>query len=206
MNNLVHINHIAPRFGQAYDVGWIGFTRTYGVLGDAIAYGARFEMLENFPEVNHAFVCVGNGDCVQAHIDNGVQRGLIADYLQDPRSRVYFRCPLGWTPELGASVAANARSRIGDRYARDLILETAVADTWLGRLVNKWLRDFPHRVLSRLASGKKVDCSMLAAWCLQIQPSLRNARLFTETPLAAIDPQLLFEAGPFQDFINAALT
>lgn len=200
------INKAQPVFGTFYDIGWIGFTRTFDALGDAIAYGEARADGSAAPSVNHALVVIDNNLCVQAHINDGVQPGKISDYLDDPKSRVYFRKPLVWTPQLGKSISAAAIGKIGCHYGKDLIVEMALADSELGHVVNELFRNWPHHVLSQaLSRPNQFICSQLAAYALASQPEYRECPLL-KNPLASIDPQSLFEHGPFEDFINAALS
>jgi len=199
---------VSPVFGTSYNIGWIGFTRTYkSIMGDAIAYGERSELEASFPEVNHALVVIGAGECCQAHSGSGVAIGQLSEYLDDPNSRVYFRQPLGWTPELGAAIADAALSKQGSRYDDLLIAENALADTLIGTAANKVFHDWPHDKLAALVAKMtpgEFICSFLAAYALASMPCFAGWPLFAK-PLASIDPLVLMEFGPFEDFINAAI-
>jgi hypothetical protein len=187
------IQKLNPKFGVSYDVGWIGFTRTFDFVGGAIAYGERWERTGTIPAVNHVLIVAGNGTCVQAHCRYGVQAGQLSQYLDDPTSRVYFRKPLGWTPELGQRIANTAHAKIGCRYANGLILEQVAADTILGHFLNVISRGWIHAALSNLiAKPGEFICSTLGAFAMASQPEYKGSGILKE-PLAAIDPQKLFE-------------
>lgn len=187
-----------PQFGESYRIGDIGFTRTFDLIGDAIAYGEHWEQSGELPSVNHVFVVAGNDYCIQAHISDGVQTGGISAYLDDPKSRVYFRRPLLWTRELGVRIASSAASKIGCKYAKDLIIETALADTELGHEINVLFDNWPHHELAKLLTNPlEFMCSMLGAASLFAQPEYKKCPLFAN-PLGAISPQALLENGPFE--------
>ena len=182
-----------PQFGTSYDIGWIGFTRTFDLIGDAIAYGERWERTGTTPAVNHVLIVTGNGTCVQAHCRYGVQPGKLSDYLDDPASRVYFRKPIGWTPGLGGRIVATAMFKIGCKYANGLILEQTAADTILGHFLNVISRGWIHYTLAKLiARPDEFICSTLGALALASQPEFKGSSVLKE-PLASIDPQTLFE-------------
>lgn len=191
------ITKATPLFGTSYDVGYIGFTRTFDRIGDAIAYGERWEQDKSVPSVNHVLIVTGDGTCVQAHIQDGVQKGLLSDYLTDSKSKVYFREPLGWSLDLGKRIAQAGITKIGCKYAKDLIVEQVIADSLLGHLVNEIFQDWPHKILSsRLTNPLEFICSQLGAYALACQPEFKGCPLF-DNDLASIDPQLLFENGPY---------
>jgi hypothetical protein len=123
-----------------------------------------------------------------------VQAGPLSQYLLDPSSRVYFRRPKGWTPDLGQRIANTAYAKIGCKYANGLILEQTAADTILGHFLNVISRGWIHAFLSKLiARPNEFICSTLGAYALASQPEFKGSGILKE-PLAAIDPQKLFEA------------
>lgn len=200
---MIAITKVIPQFGVNYDIGWLGFTRTLDLVGDAIAYGEQSESEKGYPSVNHVLIVIGDGQCVQAHIDNGVQRGPLSQYLDDPRSRVYFRKLRFYTPDLGNRVAQFGLSKVGCGYAKVEIAEMAAADTLVGRAVNELTGNRIHDELAELlTSPLAYICSQLGAAAVFIQPEfsdLPKARL----PVAAWDPQSFFqEEEIFEPFIN----
>lgn len=180
-------------YGLAYDVGFLGFTRTFDFEGDAIAYGERWERKGTIPSVNHVLIVTGMGQCVQAHVKTGVAVGQLSVYFNDPKTKVYFRKPLAWTPELGQRIANTAYAKIGCRYAHGLILEQIAADTIVGHFLNVISRGWIHAALSNLiAKPGEFICSTLGAFSMASQPEYKGSGILKE-PLAAIDPQKLFE-------------
>lgn len=195
-----------PIFGQSYGIGWIGFSRADDLIGNAIAYGERWED-DGLPSVNHAFICIGDDNIVEAQLDAGVVRCDLTARTQDPRQRVYFRKPLLWTPDLGQSIAMKALALIGAPYDKLLIAENAIADTLAGHAINELFGNWPHmaadKLIEELTPGEFI-CSYAAASCLAAQPVYKGLTLF-QLPLAAIDPMLLMVEGPFEPFIHAAI-
>lgn len=189
----MNIQKVKPQFGVTYDIGWIGFTRTFDFVDNAIAYGERWERTGTIPAVNHVLIVTGSGTCVQAHCRYGVQPGLLSQYLNDPTSRVYFRKPLGWTNELGNRIAAAAFAKVGCKYANGLILEQIAADTILGHFLNVISRGWFHWFFCKLlAKPGEFICSTLGAMAMASQPEFKQSSVLKE-PLASIDPQTLFE-------------
>jgi hypothetical protein len=175
-----------------YDLGYIGFTCVPGVISAGIAYAEHWHRLGRVT-VTHTFVVTGNNECVEAHIDEGVARVSLDKYLRDPRCRIYFKRPRGWTQPLGARIAAAAATRIGARYNTSLILAEAAADTWLGHWCNRLFRDWPNRILSKiLDQPNHWICSQLVADALAQQPEFKNLGILRQ-PLDTIDPQQLFD-------------
>ena len=181
-----------PQYPTDYDIGYIGFTYVPGVVSAGIAYAERWHRFGRVA-VTHTFVVAGNNECIEAHIDEGVARVSLDKYLRDPACRICFRRPRGWTPALGARIAAAAATKLGARYNTSLILAEAAADTWLGHWANRFLRAWPNRLLSKILDrpGHWI-CSQLVAYALAQQPEYRNLGILRQ-PLDTIDPQQLFE-------------
>jgi hypothetical protein len=189
-------------YPSAYDLGHIGFTYVPGPISTGIAWFERSHRLGRIT-VTHTFVVSGNNECIEAHLTEGVARVSLDKYLRDPSCRTYFRRPHGWTPALGARIAAAAATKLGNRYNTTLILAEAAADTWLGVRLNRLLRQWPNRLISRLLDRPNHwICSQLVAYALAQQPEYRHLALLRQ-PLDTIDPQqlfddpTLFEAPPF---------
>ena len=199
---------VLPEYGKTYADGWIGFSRAFDSVGDAIAYGEESEKLAEFPSVNHAFIVVDKGTMVEALMDRGVVVSPLSSRLNDPTQRVYFRRPCLWTPGMGTRIATRALSKVGCKYAKDLILEQALSDTALGREINRLLDNVPHETLATLlnkAVANQFDCSGLASWDLAGIAEFAHYRLFAKGT-CFIDPQTLFQFGPFEPFIHQALS
>ena len=194
--------HITPPiFGVAYNVGWIGFTRCSGLVSDAISYGERRERGE-FPEVTHVLIAIGDSQCIEAHAGSGVSYAKLSKYLDDPATHVYFRQPIGWTPEIGDVIARAAETKLGCSYDDLLIVEQALSLTLFGYLLNKLLREWPHRLLcALLLTDHSFICSMLGAYCLNAAPQYAGTDILAH-PIDSINPQDLFECGLFEPFIN----
>jgi hypothetical protein len=169
-----------PQFPTDYNIGHIGFTYVPGFTSAGVAYFERWHRLSKI-QVTHALIVSGDNECIEAHLDEGVARVSLDKYFNDPATRIFFRQPRGWTPELGS------------RYNTSLILAEAAGDTWLGYWCNRLLRAWPNRLLSRVLDrpGRWI-CSQLVAHALAQQPELRNLGILRFPP-DTIDPQELFE-------------
>ena len=188
------INKASPNaFGNSYDIGWIGFSRTFDFESDAIAYGERWEREGNTPSVNHAFIVTDVGMCIQAHAGIGVAYGKLTDYFDNPKCKVYFRKPKCLTSFLASKIVFEAKSKLGCKYDDEIIIEQALSDSFIGHLFNVIFRDWPHKFFSRmLIAPNEFICSQLAAYALASQPEYAQVALL-KNPLSSIDPQALFQ-------------
>ena len=160
-------------------------------LSYGIAYFERGDNPDWIP-VTHTFVCSGPDQCVEA-LGRGIVESDLDKYFKDPKCRIFFRRPKGWSAELGMFIVSAARRHIGDKYGYALILADALDNTLWGLAIN-WLT---AGLLSRWL-GKRLDrphaeiCSELVADALQAQPELQGIGCL-KRPAWAITPQMLFE-------------
>lgn len=197
----------APRFGPTgnFNIGFVGWTRTPGLLSDIIGFEERREV-GGRPQVTHAFIVSGIDEVIESHFDTGVARAPLSKYLDDPKTEVYFRQPAGWTLDLGLRLAETAAKKVGARYSTELVLLAGLSDTLLGHLVNGMFGGWPDRELNHLAYRQGTFfCSQLVCWSMGQQPEYVGKSILT-TPLDAVDPQLLL-ADPilFQPGITRCL-
>jgi hypothetical protein len=183
---------VIPKFGVNYDTGYIGFTYTGGFVAGSVAYFERWNRSTGL-KVSHTFVVSGDNECIEAHINEGVARVPLTKYFADPACQVFFRCPRGWNPELGRRIADDAAAKLGAHYNTGLIVADVAADTFMGHWLNRLLRSWPSRVMSRACdrSGHWI-CSQLVAYALAQQPELQGHGVL-RFPFDIIDPQELFE-------------
>lgn len=199
------VQSIIPKFGENYDVGYIGFTYyASDAVSEGIAYFERWNRLSDI-RVSHTFVVTGDSELVEAHIEHGVQRASLSKYFDDPKVQVFFRKATGWHPLLGKRIAEAAESKIGCPYGTGLILAEMAADTWIGHLVNKVCKEWPNRFVSWLLNrDTSFICSELVAYALSQQSEFRGRGILAK-PLDTIDPQELFEDQVlFEDWVNAS--
>ncbi|MDB6066050.1 MAG: hypothetical protein JWR26_2258 [Pedosphaera sp.] len=192
MNSGITVQSIPPIFGTNYDVGHIGFTYVGGVVSTGVAYFERWNRIGDI-RVTHTFVVIGDNECIEAHIDEGVARVPLSKYLNDPGCRIFFRKPRGWTPALGQRIAATAASKLGCKYDTRLIAAEAAAHTVVGHWLNRVFGSWPNHLVSRvLDRPDRWICSELVAYALQQQPELQGLGVLRFPP-DTIDPQELFE-------------
>jgi hypothetical protein len=174
------------------EVGHIGFTYVPGWVSAGVAFAERWNRRSTI-KVTHTLVVSGASECIEAHIDEGVAKVSLEKYFGDPSCRIFFKRPRGWTPELGARIAASAATQVGCSYNTSLIVAQAAVDTWLGHWCNRLLGAWPDRVLSwALDRQHRWICSQLVAYALAQQPEFRGRGVLSQ-PLDTIDPQQLFE-------------
>lgn len=183
---------IIPKFGANYATGYIGFTYTGGFVAGSVAYFERWNRSTGL-KVSHTFIVSGDNECIEAHINEGVARVPLTKYFADPACQVFFRRPRGWNPDLGRRIADAAVAKVGAHYNTSLILADVVADTFIGHWLNRLLRSWPNRLISRAfdRSGHWI-CSQLVAYALAQQPELQSQGVL-RFPFDIIDPQELFE-------------
>lgn len=201
----MNIQSITPKFGENYDVGYIGFTFTAdNIVSDGIAYFERWNRMSDI-KVAHTFVVTGENELVEAHIDTGVKADCISKYFNDPHTRVFFREPVGWNRLLGENIALAALSKQGEKYNVGLIVADAAAETFLGYWLNKIFRKWPEKVICWLFDFRNtMICSELVAFALASQPEFKH-RGCLDWPLDTITPQDLFEdATLFEDWVRAS--
>lgn len=183
---------VHPEWGITHAPGYVGFTYTdNSLISQGIAYFERFDRYRDIP-VSHTLIVSGADECIEAQA-SGVKRGKLSAYFDNPHTRISFRVPRGWTPELGLRIVASAASRIGDEYDYPLIVSEALAHTWLGNKLNRLLNHLPDRMVSGLCNSPHREiCSELVAWALNQQPELHGLGVLSR-PLDTINPQQLFE-------------
>lgn len=189
---------IAPNWRVNYNVGYIGFVSPVidpDFVSIGITYFERWDKLGDISVV-HAFIVTGENECVEAIMNRGVVADPLLSYFNDPKTHIFFRKPLGHTPEIGAGIAAAAEPEIGKKYDDLLIAAFALRGSFFGRFVTSVfgpvvttsLNDFMHH------NGQWI-CSELAAHCLDSQPQYQGNGVLA-TPDFTIDPQMLFEDAP----------
>lgn len=205
MNSIPFPNVTRPIFGQSYATGYIGFTyEVENLLSKAIAFEERWENSRGkYPPVSHALVVVGDGECVEALMGQGVVKSPLSKYFDDDNYRIYLRKPDQWHAILGEIIAANALNKVGAKYDDMLIAEEVLYDSVLGHYVNKLFNTWPHRLAAQLLTERdKFICSMLAAYSLSACPEYAKLGCLKQ-PLAGISPQELFEDEQiFEPVIN----
>ena len=184
-------------FSVDYDVGWAGFTNTGGAIADAIGYGERWDRLEakrGTPTVTHAFVVIAPGVGVEAHLETGVARFALSKYWNDPKCKLYFRRPRGWTPEMGLNIAARAQLSppLGHPYDKSLIEAMALSYSVLGHGLSLATRGWFKRMLCmHFSTPYAYICSEAVAYIYQQFPELKDKGCLKQ-PACTIDPQQLF--------------
>lgn len=200
----MNVISIQPKFGVNYDIGYAGFTFVGGAVSDGIAYFERWSRLSDI-KVSHALTVSGPNECIEAHMGEGVARAPLSKYFDDPTTQIFFRKPKPWNLSIAHNILLAAASKIGCKYATDLIIAEAAANSLAGHLINEVLHDEPNRVVSDLlADPNAFICSQLVAYALGQQPELKGRGILAN-PFDTITPQQLFEDPIiFEDWVNAS--
>jgi hypothetical protein len=167
-----------PAWGETLAPGYCGFiTREHNIVGDGIAWFERFEL--GLPFI-HTFIIeslnsqLSTISIIEAHARLGVHRATLDEYLGCPNTQCFIRIPKGWTPDIGAKIAATAATHLGEKYAFPLIVADVLSNTWLGHGIN-WLtrNQWDKFICWALSNAHQKICSQLVALALQSQLYLR---------------------------------
>ena len=194
----MQITRATPLFGDNYDVGWIGFTRTAGAVSDAVQFGEHWAR-GTYPAVTHTFVVAGAGSCTEAHAGEGVNTAPLAKYFGEPTTKIYLRRPAPWNPAIGARIAAAAAKHIGDRYCMSLIVADGLDDSLIGHALNAMLNNFPKRLAARWLTrpGQEI-CSQLVGIALENQGEFQGRGVLSQAP-ELLQPQDIFNCEAIFD-------
>lgn len=158
-------------WGLNLQTGFCGFiTRQGSLVDDGIEYFEKFEA--GIPFV-HTFILEQPGYIIEA-LGSGVVKQPLSKYVGDARVQCFIRAPRFWTPAKGLQYAREADRHIGEKYGYGLIVADALANTVLGRLLNKWTGGVPDSAMTWLLDERNhIICSELVAACLQTDYVLR---------------------------------
>jgi hypothetical protein len=186
------VKSIKPKWGENYDFGFIGFSYSdKSFISRGIAYFERWTRLSDI-KVSHTFVVSGPDEVIEAQ-PKGVVRATLSQYFNNPHALVFFRKPVGWTPEMGRRIVSAAEDNLGDAYGFSVILARFLANNCVGHVLNRLLGSVPDRLVTRLLDSRhQMICSELVAHCLKVQPELAG-RGVLRRPEATVEPQALFE-------------
>lgn len=189
----VKVECVAPRFGDNYRVGYIGFTHSSrDPVAKGIAHFTRWSRLSDI-HVSHALVVTGEGECVEALIDKGVVKSPLSKYFDCSRTEIFFRKPRKLGSALGARIAEAALAQVGTRYDHLLLAAQMLEGSFLRRWILSAFRESPDHFVGKLMNREdRWICSELAAYCLDCQPEYADKGVLAR-PHYAIDPQELFE-------------
>lgn len=186
------IKSVPPQFADNYRRGWAGFTfHDDSFVSNGIAWFSRPDLLDlGDRKASHTLIVSGFDSCIEAQ-PKGVVESDLAKYFNDPHCHVFFRCPVGYTEEMGDIIVDAAAAHIGDGYGYGLIVADALAGSIAGRILNKLLFNLPHRLVSGWLDGRKQEiCSELVALALQSVPALARLGCLTQ-PARMITPVML---------------
>ncbi len=181
-----------PQYGVNYNEGYDGFTvRAKDFVAAGVKWFERWDQIPGAPPVSHTLKIVGENKTIEAFGD-GVRYGTVDAYLNDPDCALLIREPVGWTPEMGRRMTAEAEKHLGEKYNWFLIAMMAISRTYLGRFVDNktkgklstWLQDWADNAKSEI-------CSSLVARVDNAQPELEGKSVLAMPPFKIL-PIMLF--------------
>jgi hypothetical protein len=181
-----------PKWGDNYNIGYVGFTHTDGsFVSNGITYFTRWGRMSDI-KVSHAFIVTGEDSCVSAE-PKGVMTIPLQPYFNNLKKQVFFRKPRGYTESLGVAIAESAETQIGRKYGYGLIVYNAGINSIFGRLINTLTLGGTEKALRWVFDRKSQSiCSESAAEALQQQKELKGLGVL-KLAAARITPQMLFE-------------
>jgi hypothetical protein len=189
----IEIKSLKPVYGDNYKKGYIGFTYyDSSIVSIGIAYMTRWARMGDI-KVSHTLLITGENECIEAHMENGVQRSDMRKYFDDENRRIFFRKPVGLNEKIADNLERIAANEIGTRYDVDLIASHALEGSFIGQLINKVFDGKPDKLISKLLNhDDRWICSELVAHCLSGQKEYRHKGILRR-PDETINPQELFE-------------
>ena len=187
------VDCVAPRFGDNYKPGYLGFTHSDKRLVSAgIAHFTRWSRMSDI-HVSHVLVVTGENEAVEAVTDKGVIKIPLTKYFEDSHTQIFFRKPKKLNPDLGARIASTALAQVGARYDHLLLAAQVLEGSFLRRWIYSAFREAPDHFVGRLLNrDDRWICSELAAYCLDAQPEYADKGVLAK-PHYSTDPQELFE-------------
>jgi hypothetical protein len=193
---LATFESITPQFGKTHNIGYIGFTYyNESFVSNGIAYFTKWSKLGEIT-VSHTLVVTGENECIEALAEkDSVTTSPLTKYFDDPKCAIFFRKPVDWTNDIGATVSSTALKQKGAKYDYGLIAADLVNGTFLGNLIHGCFKSQKEDILTKLLNkDKSWICSELAAYALDEQPEYKDKGILNKE-CDMITPQELFEDG-----------
>lgn len=181
-----------PQYGVNYNEGFDGFTvRAKDFLANGIKWFERWDQLPGIPPVSHTLKIVGENKTIEA-LSDGVVYGTIDHYLNDPDCALLIREPIGWTPEMGRRMTAEAEKHLGEKYNWFLIAMIAISRTYFGRAIDNMSKGKISTWLQDWADNSRMEiCSSLVARVDSTEPELAGKSVLSLPPFKVL-PTMLF--------------
>lgn len=195
-----------PEYLLNYGPGYIGFTYSDpSFISKGIAYFTRWSRLSEI-KATHALVVSGEDECIEAHVQSGVQRAKLSDYFNNPECQIFFRKPIELDEPLAKSIVETAEKEIGCKYDLSLILGQATSKSHIGKLIREIFQGDAKSIACKIMNNDtRWICSELVAHCLDQQEQYRGKGILS-IPTHTIDPQELFEDTTlFEPWTNIAI-
>ena len=195
-NALYQIVNLTPEYGSNYGKGYIGFTFSdSNFVSQGIAYFTRWARMSQI-RVSHALIVTDENECIEAHMNGGVQKSKLSNYFDDDHCQIFFRKPIDLAPSVADTIVRSAESQLGCTYDNALIAGHALPNTFIGRVIEKrFAGKFESLLCKFLNHDNQWICSELASYCLDEQQVYRDTGIL-KANVETISPQELFE-DPF---------
>lgn len=151
----------------------------------------------------HVGIIIDESTCLETRHTTIAMTDMKKKYLDNNKYRLYIRRPKEMTPEMAAEFVENAKKDIGTRYARVLLVATALRASLPGRVFDKAtnakyfdeLFMFCKKVSSKLYRKGTLICSEHVAKNLQASKSwpLHNEGILKDYAFK-INPQKMIDA------------
>jgi hypothetical protein len=195
-----------PEYLSNYGPGYVGFTYSDpNFISKGIAYFTRWSRLSEI-KATHALIVSGEDECIEAHVQSGVQRAKLSDYFNDPQCQIFFRKPVDLDTATADAIVDSAAQEIGCKYDVSLILGHATANSHIGKLIREIFKGNSKSLACKIMNNDtRWICSELVAHCLDEQPKYKGKGILS-IPSHTIDPQELFEdVALFEAWANIAI-
>lgn len=197
------IKSVSPVYGDNYNMGWVGCVfHDDSVISQGIAWFTRPDLLKpDQSPVSHVLVVSGIGSCIEA-LPQGVVQSSLDSYFGQPNTHIFFRKPVLYDYQMGVNIVDEAEKHLGEKYGYSLLVADAMAGSFVGRILNWALFNWPHRIVSGMLDRKKEQiCSELAARSLQADWRLRTLGCLAQ-PARMITPRMLaFDNAVFSPMV-----
>jgi hypothetical protein len=195
-NRLYDLRTLTPDYGSNYGKGYIGFTYSdSNFVSEGIAYFTRWARMSQI-RVSHALIVSDENECIEAHMNGGVQISRLSKYFEDKHCQIFFRKPVRLSPAVADAIVQSAKSQVGCSYDISLIAGHAIPNTFIGRVIDKRFGGNSESLLCKFLNHENQwICSELAAYCLDEQHNYHDNGIL-KANVETISPQELFE-DPF---------
>lgn len=195
------LRSVAPRYGANFAAGWsFASFRDDSQISEGIAWFTRWDQLRLLP-ISHVGCVAGQESVIEAVRGKGVVETPLESYFNDPHAHIFFRKPIGWTPELGRRIVSMVRTQLGARYDTSLIKAHLAVGTFFGHWISKLSADALELWLCRLFNASDAwICSELMVWAMQQFEEFDSKGVLAHMPCTVTPPEYIWDVELFKMF------